>query len=62
MCDYFAAMTDREKTLLHFANNVLEILERDKDWGADTLDDVGMNAIELGLATSDENAEFKIIH
>lgn len=55
-------MTEREKLLIQFTLFTLEILERDKEWDVDTIDDIGLGAIDFGLAKSNENQEFKIIH
>ena len=52
------AMKDKEKTLIQFAEFVLMVLETDKEWNADTIDDIGAKAFKLGLATTNEDGEF----
>lgn len=51
-------MTDKEKTLIQFAKFVLLALETDKEWNADTIDDIGSKAFKLGLATTNKDGEF----
>lgn len=41
-----------------FGERVLAIMEADRDWGADTMDQIGSAAIELGLAELDEDTMF----
>lgn len=43
-----------------FAARVLEILESEKDWNADTTDEISYVAMDLGLADTDEKGAFRI--
>jgi len=52
-------MTAHEMLLLRFACVVLAILERDEDWNADTIDDIGKAASDIGLSTVDSKGMFK---
>ena len=52
-------MTAHEMLLLRFACVVLAILERDEDWNADTIDDIGKAASDIGLSTVDSQGLFK---
>ena len=52
-------MTAHEMLLLRFACVVLAILERDEDWNADTIDDIGKAASDIGLSTVDSQGMFK---
>ena len=50
----------KEKLFKQLGMAVLNILERDQEWLEDTIDDIGMAAIDLGLAYVDpETALFK---
>jgi len=50
----------KEKLLKQLGIAVLNILERDEEWTADSADKIGMAAIDLGLAYTDpETALFK---
>lgn len=50
----------KERLLKQLGMAVLNILERDQEWLDDTIDDIGMAAIGLGLAYVDpETALFK---
>ena len=51
-------MTTQEQRLIKFARIVLEILERDKDWEADTTDAIGKAAYETGLSGLNKYGEF----
>ena len=51
-------MKEKEKTLIEFANFVLLVLENDKEWSADTIDDIGSKAFNLGLSSTNEDGEF----
>ena len=52
-------MTAHEMLLLRFACVVLAILERDEEWIADTIDDIGKAASDIGLSTVDSQGLFK---
>ena len=43
-----------------FTAVVLEIMETDEDWGADTMDRIAEEAIERGLAHTDAESMFKV--
>ena len=43
-----------------FAAGVLQILENEKEWSADTTDEISYMAMDLGLADTDENGEFRV--
>lgn len=47
----------KEKLLKQFGMAVLNMLERDEEWNDDTIDDIGMAAIDLGLAYVDEETK-----
>lgn len=50
----------KERLLKQLGMAVLNILERDEEWLDDTIDDIGMAAIDLGLAYIDpETSLFK---
>lgn len=50
----------KEKLLKQLGMAVLNMLERDEEWNDDTIDDIGMAAIDLGLAyVDDETNLFK---
>jgi len=51
-------MKDKEKTLIEFAEFVLLVLETDKEWNADTIDDIGLKAFNFGLSSTNEDGEF----
>lgn len=52
----------KEKLLKQLGMAVLNMLERDEEWNDDTIDDIGMAAIDLGLAYVDEESRlFKTI-
>jgi hypothetical protein len=46
----------KEKLLKQLGMAVLNMLERDEEWNDDTIDDIGMAAIDLGLAYVDEES------
>jgi len=48
-------MDAHNQALIHFASQVLDILARDVDWGADTLGDIAQASIESGLVTFDDD-------
>ena len=48
------------KYLQMFAARVLEILENEKEWSADTTDEISYMAMDLGLADTDEKGAFRI--
>jgi hypothetical protein len=48
------------KYLQMFAAGVLEILENEKEWSADTMDEISYVAMDLGLADTDEKGAFRI--
>jgi ribosome assembly protein YihI (activator of Der GTPase) len=43
---------------LLFTIATLRLMEREKEWNADTLDRIADFALDLGLATADENGNF----
>lgn len=43
-----------------FAAGVLKILEDEKEWSADTTDEISYMAMDLGLADTDEKGAFRI--
>jgi hypothetical protein len=51
-------MKTRQQKLIEFAQFTLDILERDLEWDADTIDDIGAKAIQLGLAKNDDDSLF----
>ena len=53
-------MTRKDCALISFAEDVLNILESSKEWGADEIDEIGYLAIETGLAELDDDKSFKI--
>lgn len=46
--------------LERFAKEVLEILESDKDWSADTIDAIARAAHNLDLTQDDPEGHFKV--
>lgn len=48
------------KYLQMFAAGVLQILENEKEWSADTTDEISYMAMDLGLADTDEKGEFRV--
>jgi hypothetical protein len=50
--------TRKELKLQEFGEIVLQILEDQKEWDADTTDDIANMAYEFGLAETDENGKF----
>lgn len=52
-------MTKKQELLIKFAERTLAILEQQKDWSSDTPEDIAVQAMNLGLAETDENGEFK---
>jgi len=53
-------LTRRELALIHYAEEVLAILESYEEWNADTIDNIGILAIDNGLAIKDEDELFKV--
>jgi hypothetical protein len=53
-------ITRRELALIHYAEEVLAILESYEEWNSDTIDDIGILAIDNGLAIKDEDELFKV--
>lgn len=47
----------KEKLLKQLGMAALNMLERDKEWTESTADDIGMAAIDLGLAYVDEKTK-----
>lgn len=43
-----------EARLRMFATHVLRVLERDKEWNADTIEEISYAAMDLGLAEVDD--------
>lgn len=54
-------MNARQIAFISFAESALLTLERDREWNGDTIDEIGMAAINLGLAKSNDDALFEII-
>jgi hypothetical protein len=50
-----------DRALIAFASGVLSTLEAHHDWSIDTLDDIEATAEALGLSTSDDEAQFRVI-
>jgi hypothetical protein len=53
-------ITRRECALIEFAKEVLNILESHEEWDGDTIDDIGILAINSGLAKTDDEGLFKV--
>lgn len=49
----------RDRALL-FTIATLRLLEREKEWNADTLEEISWFAQDLSLADLDENGEFRV--
>lgn len=49
----------RDRALL-FTIATLRLLEREKEWNADTLEEISWFAQDLSLADFDENGEFRV--
>lgn len=47
----------KDKLLKQLGMAVLNMLERDEEWNDDTIDNIGMAAIDLGLAYVDEETK-----
>jgi hypothetical protein len=45
---------------LLFTIATLRLLELEKEWSEDTLEDISFYAIDLGLAEIDENGNFRV--
>lgn len=43
-----------------FAIATLRLLEREKEWNADTLDEISFYAMDVGLADLDESGNFRV--
>ena len=54
-------ITQHQAKMIGFARATLQILERDKDWDADTLDDIGEAARKAELSSINKYHEFVII-
>jgi hypothetical protein len=52
--------TQLSEKLISFGAFTLAILERDKEWSADTISEIGQAAQILGLSDLDENGAFRI--
>ena len=50
-----------DRALIAFASCVLDQLDHDDDWSADTLQEIDTAAHNLGLATTDDQATFRVI-
>ena len=59
MCNKYKSPHDR--ALIAFGSEVLAILEGSQDWNSDTLQQLDDSAHNLGLATSDNAAQFRAI-
>jgi len=51
----------RERRHRMFTFFVLRLLERDKQWSADTVDEISYAAMDLRLADVDSEGNFKVI-
>jgi len=51
----------RERRHRMFTIFVLRLLERDKQWSADTVDEISYAAMDLRLADVDSEGNFKVI-
>ncbi|MFM2010757.1 MAG: hypothetical protein RLZZ479_1148 [Bacteroidota bacterium] len=51
----------RERRHRMFTIFVLRLLERDKQWSADTVDEISYAAMDLCLADMDSEGNFKVI-
>jgi len=51
---------ERDELLQQFGKYVLQVLEADDDWSADTTDIISSKAMDLGLAELGEESQFKI--
>lgn len=49
-----------ENSLIAFARSVLYIMEENKEWSSDTLDQINDAAFIHGLATEDDEGHFKV--
>lgn len=47
-----------EARLRMFAIHVLRVLEREKEWNADTIEEISYAAVDLGLAEVDDDLGF----
>lgn len=56
-------MTNQQRERRHrmFTIFVLRLLERDKQWSADTVDEISYAAMDLCLADMDSEGNFKVI-
>ena len=50
-----------DRALIAFGSDVLAILERHRDWSADTTDEIATSARELGLSGLNDLHEFQAI-
>jgi hypothetical protein len=48
-----------EAHLRMFATHVLRVLEREKEWNEDTIEEISFAAMDLGLAETDSSGLFK---
>ena len=51
-------MSKQSEKLAEFGQQVLDIMEADKEWGSDTLEEISSRAYALDLAGSNEYHEF----
>lgn len=61
LCDILPMTKEqqRDRALL-FTIATLRLLEREKKWNADTLEEISWFAQDLSLADLDENGEFRV--
>lgn len=52
-------MTQPQHRLIQFAIHTLIVMENDKDWSSDTLEDIHSGAKQLKLSTTDDDGYFK---
>jgi hypothetical protein len=50
-----------EHRLKMFAQSVLRTLETEKEWSADTTDEISYMAMDLGLADTAEDGSFRVL-
>lgn len=52
-------MSKREQQMIAFASLVLETLATNKEWGADTLEEIGEHALHCEVAKHDDEGNFE---
>jgi hypothetical protein len=59
MCNKYKSPHDR--ALIAFASDVLKLMEIDRDWNPVTLSIIDSRAHALGLSTTNDTAQFRVI-